>query len=143
MNLLKRSAFTLTETVLSVLLLVVIWIAAVDTLIVAKYSASYAKHKIQAIYTAQREIERLRKFNYSTMQTQSGTFNDVRLDTKGTPNNPADDMMATRTITVGSDSGNYYRAVNVEIRWNESIFGRTKQMREYCATFIANEPQVN
>jgi len=142
-NLRSCSSFTFIEVVFSILLIVIICLAAIDVLVVAKYSTSYAKHKIQATYYAQQEIERLRKFDYATMQTQAGTFNDVRLDTRGTPSNLSDDFMATRVITIGSDGGNFYRTVTVQIQWNETFFGRTRQMSEYCATYIANEPQVN
>jgi hypothetical protein len=138
MKIKSRNGFTLTEAVVSVLILVIIWISAVNALIAGKHSSSYSRHKVQAIYAAQRKIEDLRKATYPP--TASTTT--IRIDTKATPDNTADDFTGTQIVTVGQDLG-YYRQVNVEIRWNESFFGRTKQMREYCSTYIANEPQVN
>lgn len=134
----SRKSFTLTEVVVGLLTLVIIWLGAIDAFIVGKYSASYSRHKIQAMYAAQRKIEDLRKVTYPP----SGSTTAIRIDTKGTPDNAADDFTGTQIVTVGPDLG-YYRQVIVEIRWNEIFFGRVKQMREYCATYIANEPQVN
>lgn len=137
----SRDGFTLTEVVISVLILVIIWLSAVDALIVGKYSASYAKHKVQAMYAAQQKIEELRKQPYPPSSSNS----TVRIDTKGTPDNISDDFTGTQVVTISDvgGSGGYYKQVLVEIRWNEVLFGRNRTMREYCGTYIANEPQIN
>jgi hypothetical protein len=135
----SRKSFTLTEVVVSTLLLVIIWLSAVDALIVGKYSASYAKHKIQAMYAAQLAIENLRKIPYVNIQN-SNTVIDI--DTKATPDNHADDFTGRQIITVSADLG-YYRSVLVDIQWNEILLGINRPMHEYCFTYIANEPQVN
>lgn len=141
MKLTTRYGFTLTEVIVSILVLVIIWVAAVDALIVGKYSASYAKHKVQAMYVVQQTIEQLRKLPYPPPNSNSV----VHIDTRGTPDNPGDDFTGTQIVTVSdvTGSGGYYKQVLVEIRWNEILFGRNRTMREYCGTYIANEPQIN
>jgi type II secretory pathway pseudopilin PulG len=135
----SRNGFTLTEAVFSICLLLLVFLAAIDTMIIAKYSASYAKHKIQAMYMAQRTIEALRKQTFSSIANSTTT---ISIDTRGTPNTSSDDLTGTQIVTVSSDLG-YYKRIVVEIRWNEILFGRSKLMREYCGTYIANEFQVN
>ena len=138
----SRSAMSLTEVAVSLFILVLIWIAAVDAMIVGKYSASYARHKAQAIYMAQQAIENLRKTPYGLMVSSGPTT--IAIDSRGTPDNNADNFNGTQTITVDAEVlGTYYRKVAVNIRWNEIFFGRARQVNEYCATYIANEPQVN
>lgn len=134
-----RHGFTLTEAVFSICLLLLVFLAAIDTMIIAKYSASYAKHKTQAMYMAQRTIEALRKLPYGSLTSSTTT---ISIDTRGTPNSSADDFTGTQIVTVSSDLG-YYKRVVVEVRWNEILFGRSKAMREYCGTYIPNEFQVN
>jgi len=138
----SRRGFTLTEASISILILVILWLAAVNAMIVGKYTASYARHKMQAIYLAQQAIENLRKTPYSLMVSNGPIA--VSIDSKGTPDNAADNFNGTQTITVYPEVvGTYYKRVAVKISWNEIFFGRAKQISEYCATHIANEPQVN
>ncbi len=137
-----RRGFSLTEAIVSILVLMILWLAAVNAMIVGKYSASYARHKVQAMYIAQQAIENLRKTPYSLMSSSGPAA--VSIDSKGTPDTSADNFNGTQTITVYSEvAGTYFRRVVVKISWNEIFFGRTKQMNEYCGTYIANEPQVN
>ena len=138
----SRSGLGLTEIVISLFMLVIMWLSAADAMIVGKYSASYARHKVQAMYTEQQAIENLRKTPYGLMMSSGPTT--VAIDSRGTPDNNADNFNGTRTITVDAEvPGTYYRRVAVNMRWNEILFGRTRQVNEYCATYIANEPQVN
>ena len=139
MKLSNRNSFTLTEVVVSTLLLVIVWLSAVDAFIVGKYSGSYARHKIQAMYAAQLAIENLRKIPYDNIQN-SNTIIDI--DTKATPDNHADDFTGRQIINVSADLG-YYRSVLVDTQWNEILFGKNRTMHEYCFTYIADEPQVN
>lgn len=135
----SRHGFTLTEAVFSICLLLLIFLAAIDTMIIAKYSASYAKHKTQAIYMAQRTIENMRKQPFGSL---AGSNTTISLDTRGTPNITTDDLTGTQVVTVSSDLG-YYKRVIIDIRWNETLFGRSKLMHEYCGTYISSETQVN
>lgn len=139
----SHKGFTLTEVVVSLSILLIIWLAAGSALIVSKYSASYARHKVQAIYSAQLAIENLRKnVVFASMQNSNLP---VRIDTRGTPDNAADDFNGRQVISVSdvAGSGGYYKQVLVDMQWNELFFGRNKTMHEYCGTYIANEPQVN
>ena len=138
----SRSGLSLAEAVISVSILAIIWLAAVDAMIVGKYSASYARHKAQAIYITQQAIENLRKTPYALMASSGPAT--VAIDSRGTPDNNADNFNGTQTITVDAEvAGTYYRRVAVNIQWNEIFFGGAKQVNEYCVAYIANEPQVN
>ena len=139
----SRDSFTLTEVAVSLAILLIIWLAAGSAFIVGKYSASYARHKVQAIYAAQLAIENIRKnVLFANMQNSNVA---IRIDTRGTPDNIADDFNGRQIINVSdaAGSGGYYKQVLVDIQWNELFFGRNKIMHEYCGTYIANEPQVN
>ncbi|MCX5666226.1 MAG: type II secretion system protein [Candidatus Omnitrophica bacterium] len=139
----SRSSFTLVEVVVSLSILLIIWLAAGSAFIVGKYSASYARHKVQAIYAAQLAIENIRKnVPFANMQDSNTA---ISIDTRGTPDNAADDFNGRQIIDVSdvAGSGGYYRQVLADIQWNELLFGINRTMHEYCVTYIANEPQVN
>lgn len=143
MKLESRDSFTLTEVAVSLSILLIIWLAAGSAFIVGKYSASYARHKVQAIYAGQLAIENIRKnVLFANMQDSNVA---IRIDTRGTPDNTADDFNGRQIIDVSdvAGSGGYYKQVLVDIQWNELFFGQNKTMHEYCGTYIANEPQVN
>ena len=136
----------MTEVVISIFILLIVWLAAINALIVGKYSASYARHKIQAVYAAELGIEDLRKnVSFANLQNQNGVNVPIRIDTKGTPDAVADDFNGRKIITVSdiAGSGGYYKQVLLDIQWNEIFFGRNKTMHEYCSTIISSEPQVN
>ncbi|MFA5085329.1 MAG: hypothetical protein WC482_03090 [Candidatus Omnitrophota bacterium] len=142
MNLRSSRGFSLAEAVVSVSVLGMIWLAAVDAMIVGEYSASCARHRVQAAYIAQQAIENLRKIPYDIMASSGPTA--VVIDSRGTPDNNNDNFNGIQTITVDAEAyGTYYKRVAVNIRWNEMFFGRVRQVSEYCITYIANEPQIN
>ena len=141
MKIKASNGFTLVEAMLSVVILLVIWLAAINAFILGQYSSSYAKHKMQAIYIAQQQIEMLRKSNYAAMASQSGTFNDVYLDTRVKATRVI--SMDTPTLVHGITADSSYRNVRVEIRWTEPLLGISKTVHEYCAGIISSESQVN
>lgn len=134
----SKKGFTLLETVFSLILLALVWVAAANVIIVNKMSGSFARHKAQAINVARRAIEDARKKSFVSII--GGTTN-VSIDTRGTPDDYSDDFIGTQVMTV-TDLGNHKRVI-VEVSWNEIFFGTTRTIREYCGTFIGNDPQVN
>lgn len=134
-----KSGLTLTEISISIAILLLIWLAAVEVVIISKMSSSLARHKAQAIYIMNRTIEDLRKQPFASI---AGGTSTVAIDTKATPDNYADDFNGTQVLTVTSPS-QYYKKVVVELNWNEVFFGRSKTVREYLGTYIANDPQAN
>jgi len=135
----QGKGFTMVEAVLSMAIIALIWVAAFDLFFVGAISSSIAKHKAQAIYVAQATIENMRKRPFSDI---AGGTSAVSIDTKGTPDNYSDDFRGAQTVTVYNDSP-YYKRVIVDIRWNETILGRSRIMHEQCGTYIANDPQAN
>ena len=88
----------------------------------------------------QRAIEDLRKKPFVSIISSSSS---VSVDTKGTPDNTADDLIGTQTITVTSPSP-YYKKVAVRLAWNEPLLsGKIKTTEENLSTLIANDPQAN
>lgn len=136
---LDRSGLTLTEVLFSLALLLLVWLATVEVIIMSKISSSLARHKIQSAYVMQRTIEDLRKKPFVNI---TGGTSTVSIDSKGTPDNYSDDFKGTQTVTVTNPS-QYYKSVVVEIQWNETLFGHTKMFKEYLGTNIANDPQAN
>ncbi len=134
-----RSGLTLTEVVLSVALLTLVWLATVEVMVMSKIGSSLARHKVQSIHVMQRAIEDLRRKPFASIISATST---VSIDSRGTPDNYTDDFTGTQVVTVTSPS-QYYKKVVVELRWNELLFGKTKTFREYLGTYIANDPQAN
>ena len=139
MNPKLNKGFTLTEAVISVAIIALVWIAVFNLFIVGEIAASIAKHKTQAIYVAQATIEKLRKLPFASI---TGSTSTVSIDSRGTPDIYSDDFTGTQTVTVYNDSV-YYKRVAVDISWNELVSGKNKTMHEYCGTYIANDPQAN
>ncbi|MDP2929863.1 MAG: prepilin-type N-terminal cleavage/methylation domain-containing protein [Candidatus Omnitrophota bacterium] len=138
--------FTLMEVVVSLFIFMIVWMSAVGVVVVGKNAASYAKHKSQAIYIAQRAIEQMRRQPFQSPNFENfaaSITGPVIIDTKGNFGNPANPFMGNQIVTVSNYAGDIYRKrVQVEVNWNELVFG-TVVMREYCTTDIANEPQLN
>ncbi len=134
-----KSGFTLTEVVVSLALLVIVWVAVVSVIHISKMSGVRAKHKAQATLVMQRAVEDLRKKPFATI---AGSTSTVSIDTKGTPDNYSDDLTGTQTITVTSPS-TYYKKVVVTLSWNELLSGQSKTVGECLGTYIANDPQAN
>lgn len=139
MNMLKTKGFTIVEAVVSIVIVGIIWIAALNVFIISTANYSVAKHKTQASLVAQGAIERLRKLPFTGIL---GSTSTVSLDSRGTPDNYTDDFNGTQVITVYNDSA-YYKRVVVDISWNEIMSGKGKTVHEYLGTYIANDPQVN
>ena len=138
-SLTSKKAFSLTEVVVAIFLLTLVWLSAINIIVISRGSGSLAKHKTQAVYLIQQKIEDLRKQPFSSISNSTAT---VSVDTHGTPDSSADDLLGTRYVTVTTPN-TYYKKVLVEIRWNESFFGRSKQVKEYGGTYIANDSQAN
>ena len=144
MKLIRKSkkGFTLMEVVISIFLLAIVWLAAVNIIVISRAAGAFARHKTQAIYVMQQAIENLRKQPFPANSTTTTT---VSIDTNGTPDSTADDITGTQTVTVAdaNPSNTYYKQVSITITWNESFYGKQKQVKECSATYIANDALVN
>ena len=135
--------FTLTEVVVSLFILTIVWVSAVGTVIVSKYAASRARHKTQAIYIAQSTLEQMRRQPFQSLGSSAVSFNgSVIIDTMGNFNNPTNPFMGNQMVTV-SPIDAYRQRVQVTVSWTERLFGGSEPLTEYCTTDIANEPQLN
>lgn len=122
----------------SLLLLTVVWLAAVEALIISSYTSSYSRHKIQAIYFAQRALEeqrRLYSINMPSQPEQSFTISP-------------DNFTIRRTITittVNSPGGisAHTKKVQIAVNWNEKFYSSNVPAAEYCATDITDEPHFD
>jgi len=142
----KRSdrAFTLTEVIVGICLLTIVWLAAVNVIVVSRGSGSLARHKSQAVYLIQQKIENLRKSAYSALVAGTSTTTIVTLDTRGTPSSSTGDLTGNMIVTIPSSQPvSYCRKVLVEVNWKESFFGKQKTVREFGGMYIANDSQAN
>jgi hypothetical protein len=89
----------------------------------------------------QQAIETIRKKTYSTINNGT-TTSSVSVDTAGTPTNIADDLSGTQTVTITTPNA-HYKKILVQIVWQESFFGKSKNVGEYCGTFISDDSQAN
>ena len=115
------------------------------TILVGKASVARSKHRMQATYAAQRQIEALRKQAFSTIANNTSA---VTIDTKGT-GSTADDLMGTQTTIVtfpgdATTSGTFFKKIVVNVAWVERMpVGNSLAMSETVGTCIADDPQVN
>ena len=142
----SRKGFSLTEIVVGMFLLAIVWLSAVNVIVMCRASGAFARHKAQAIYVMQQTIENLRQGLFSSINNSTTT---VSIDSMGTPDNTADDLKGTQYVTVTAHNSvlapavQSYKEVKVEVDWKDSFFGRQKVIKEYLWTCIANDAQVN
>ncbi|MDD5428680.1 MAG: hypothetical protein PHI58_05540 [Candidatus Omnitrophica bacterium] len=134
-------AFTLTEVLVGIVLLTIVWLAAVNVIIVSRDAGSLARHKSQAVYLIQEKIENLRKKTFSSLANGTTTAT-VTLDTRGTPSTTTGDLTGTMT-TVISTPNTYYKKILISISWYETLYGKRKTVKEFGGTYIANDAQAN
>ena len=130
------AGFTIPEVLVSILLLGVALVAFLGALNMYKYMASYAKHKTQAIYMAQRFVEEQRRQPFAGLA--SAALGTISIDSKGTFGTTADDYLGNATMTVTTLDANRKRLL-VEVRWTERSPVGTIILREYCTTDISND----
>lgn len=132
---------TLVECLVSFVLAVIILTAVARVIISSQVLSSLARHKAQAAYVAQQILEQQRRLAFSSIASLPSAV--VTLDTNGTYNTSADDFIGNRVITV-TNIDTYQKKVQVEINWLERVLtGGQITIREFYATTIANEPQLN
>ena len=135
------NGLTLIEVMVSVAIIVILLAVAASTIINSQLLSSLARHKVQAAYVGQQILEQQRRLPFSNLVSLPAAA--VILDTRGTYNTAADDFMGTAVITVTNIDA-YRKKVQVEIDWPERLPTRAQvTMKEYYATTIANEPQLN
>ncbi len=135
-----KGGFTIAEVLISVSVIALVLVAFLGVLVISQEIASYSRHKVQAMYAAQRIVEEQRRLAFATLASQASAA--ISIDTRGTFNTTADDFMGTRRITV-TTLDTYRKRLAVEVDWIEHTFRGNVTMREFCTTDIANEPQLN
>lgn len=135
-----RSGLTLLETLISAVLMVIIFSAAAPAIVSSELLSSYTRHKLQAVSVAQQLLEQERRLTFSSISSVPAA--NITLDTKGTYNTTADDFFGSANITVTSiDSAR--KKVQVEISWPQRLLtGNYVTMKEYFATTIGDDPQI-
>jgi prepilin-type N-terminal cleavage/methylation domain-containing protein len=129
----SRRGFSLTEVVVGIVLIAIVWLSAINVIVVSRASGAFARHKAQAVYRIQQTIEGLRQGSFSSIVNSTTT---VSVDTMGTPDNTADDITGTQYVTVATYNSTLaasvqsYKTVKVEIDWKESFFGKQKTVKE-------------
>ena len=136
----SQKGFTLVEVMISFSFLTVTLLSFYAILISNAYMTSYNRHKLQAAFAAQRILEEQRRATFANLV--SANLGAVSVDTKGTFNTTADDLMGAAVLTV-TNLDIYRKRAQVEVNWPERSALGAVTMREYYATDIANEPQLN
>ena len=117
----KKSVYkkgqALIEAIVAVIILALVWVAAVNVVIVSRASGKFAKHKTQADYAIQRTIENLRKQLFSSIVSSGPTA--ITIDTSGTPDYTPDDFTGIQIVTV-TNTDPYYK--KVVIKWMGNFF---------------------
>ena len=136
----RETGFTLVEVLVAVLLFAITILSFISVLNTCTYLDSYSRHKIQAMYVAQRIIEEQRRQLFSTLASQN--YGVVSLDTKGTFATSADDYLGNAIITVTAVDANR-KKVKVEVNWEQRSVIGTVTKKEFLSTDIGNEAQLN
>ena len=136
----SSSGFTLVEVLTSILLLLIVWTVSLNSMVNYKHIDSFAKHKIEAAYVAQRILEEQRRQPFANLVTRN--YGPVSIDTRGTFNSSADDLIGVAKITVTILDA-YRKRVQIEVSWPELSAIGTVTKKEYYATDIANELELN
>ena len=160
-------AFTLLEVVIGMFLMAIVCLSAVNIIVVSSASGSFAKHKMQAMYLIQETIENLRKQPFANISSYAAAnFNNLALrpeaagtsvldplsgtgtslDTAGTRYIFTDDprLGAVLNVAVTTNTPNTHcDQIIVTVTWNESFFGKRKQVSERAGTFISDDTQAN
>ena len=136
----KQAGFTLLEVMAALSIFLVLFLGTAASIIGSMYLNSFVKHKVQAMYWAQRFIEEERRIPFSNLTSLPAA--SVSIDTKGTFVTSADDLTGNRIVTV-TNIDTYRKRVQIEMNWTEKILGGMITMREYYSTDIANESQLN
>jgi prepilin-type N-terminal cleavage/methylation domain-containing protein len=136
----KQAGFTLLEVMIALVIFLILFLSTAVSIITSLYLGSVIKHKVQAMYWAQRFIEEERRLPFSTLASLPSA--SVSLDTNGTFDTTADDRTGNRVVTV-TDIDVYRKRLKIEINWTEKFMKGTNTMREYYSTDIAQESQLN
>ena len=136
----NNKGFTLAETMVAVLFLTAVWVATMGSLVTNKYIASYSKHKVQAIFAAQSIMEEVHRWPFANIIDFDRP--GISLDTRGTFNTAADDMMADAHVRVTILAPNR-RRVQVEVVWQEHSAIASQQYHEFLTTTMVNESLLN
>ena len=135
-----QAGFTLLEVVGSLSIFLILFLGTATAIIGSTFLSSVTKHKVQAMYWAQRFIEEERRLPFTTLASIPSA--SVSIDTKGTFTSGADDLSGNRVVTV-TNIDTYRKRVRIEMNWQEKIMGGLITQREYYSTDIANESQLN
>lgn len=134
-----ENGLTLIEVLVSIWLFSLLIIATAMTILNCLFLGSYARHRIQAMYTAQEMIEQQRRQTFSTIPFQTTT--PVTLDPSGN-NNSSGSFLGTAIITVANLDA-YRNQMKVEIDWQERVLAGKITAKEYYSTNIVNDPVPN
>jgi len=136
-----HSGLTLIEVIISGALIVILLTSAAAVIINSEIVSSLARHRQQAVYVGQQILEQQRRLNFAAIVSVGSA--PVTLDTRGTFNTVADDVLGNAIINATNIDANRKR-VQVEINWLERVLsGGNITMREYFATTIANDSMLN
>ena len=145
----RQAGFSLLEVMTSLSIFLILFLAAVTAIIGSMYLGSFVKHKVQAMYWAQRFIEEERRVPFANLTSLASTpfildrkavFDadpDTLTSTTGSTN-----LRANRIVTVTAIDANRKR-IRIEINWTEKIMRGMITLRDYYSTDIANDVQLN
>lgn len=138
----KESGFTLIEIIVSITLIPVLWFAISVALSVNTMLIVQAKHRAQAVFVAQQNLDWMRTVAYTALPSIT-THQAVTIDNRGTTAT-GDDLTGFRDITLGPDqviTGGHYRQATVAVNWNERMLGGPdKTLTESLTTIISDDP---
>jgi len=66
-----KKGYTIAEAVTSLILLLLVWVAVIEVVLISRSSESLARHKTQAVYRVHRKIEELQVTPYASITSSA------------------------------------------------------------------------
>ena len=137
-NVKKNSGFTLVEIMTSIIVIPLLWFVTYTVLSVNKMLVSHAKHRAQAVFIAQGQLETMRLWPPESSNPQNSTeYNEtVTIDDRGTTAT-SDDLTGGMKSSVSSFNSSCGQAT-VVVTWKEKTpAGWDKTLTESLTTIIS------
>ena len=131
----NNNGLTLVEVIVSMGIVLLMSVAATQTLLNSQFLTSYSRHKMQAMYTAQWLLEQKRKQPFVAVNSVTNPPATVILDY-------SNNFTGTAVTTVTNLDANRNQ-VKVEIDWQEQVLSAKITMKEVYETNIGNDAVLN
>ena len=128
--------FTLTEVIVSSLIIAFLLVALLTSFIMGRYVTQVAKHRAQATNELRARIECLKGLGYDAVNNMASVTVELDVPIDSVRGGSAV-LSGTRTTTITDEDGDDVLEVRVEIQWVERHMGQDVTVSETLRTLMA------